>query len=344
MIRPIAMRPRAAKPPSEEGMALVIVLIGLALLLTMAGQFASAMRLEGTTTLNFRATLTAGYLAEAAYHRALAEIVPQFDVVLLDLEETLVFRRPNEPSPKAPERQRIKLGPGHFSYRITDERARINLNGSQASREILQRLLTEIGVDRAARDVILDSILDWKDANEEYRLNGAESEYYLALPVPYRSKNGNFDSVAELGQVKGITPAILHGRPESPGLAEYVTAIPAATAGAAGSAPAGRGSNDINVNTASPIVLRAIYGFAPPEVDRLVAGRPYLSPNAVAATNLQRPNMQVGSDIFRIEATGEVPGQGRRTLVAVVQRKPGTDGVVRVTPLSFAWRVEGEAQ
>jgi type II secretory pathway component PulK len=325
-------------------MALVIVLIGLALLLTMAGQFASAMRLEGTTTLNFRATLTAGYLAEAAYHRAVAEILPLYDVVQLDLEETLVFRRPNQPSPKAPERERIQLGPGHFTYRITDEKARINLNGPQASRENLQRLLTEIGVDRAARDVILDSILDWKDANEEYRLNGAESEYYLALPVPYRSKNGDFDSVAELGQVKGITPAILYGRPESPGLAEYVTAIPTASAGGAGPAPARRASNEINVNTASPMVLRAIYGFAQPEVDRLVAGRPYLNIAGVTAMGLQRPNMQVSSDIFRIEATGEVPGQGRRSLVAIVQRGRGADGAERVTPLAFAWRVEEESR
>ena len=38
----------------ERGIALVIVLIGLTLLLTVAGQFASAMRLEGTMSVRLR--------------------------------------------------------------------------------------------------------------------------------------------------------------------------------------------------------------------------------------------------------------------------------------------------
>jgi general secretion pathway protein K len=308
-------------------MALVIVLIGLALLLTVAGQFASAMRLEGTTTLNFRATVTAAYLAEAAYHRAVAEILPTYLTQELDPQELLVFRRTPSESPRAPERERIPLGPGHFSYRITDEEARINLNGAQASRETLQRLLAELGVERTARDVILDSILDWRDPNEEYRLNGAESEYYLSLPVPYRSKNGDFDSIAELGQVKGVTPAILQGQPGVPGLAEYVTTV---------------GPSAVNVNTADPVVLRAL-GFAQPEVDLLIAGRPYLDLQRLSSP-LRRGAQRVRSETFRIEATGEVPGQGRRALVAIVQKKRGRDGVDRVTPVSFAWRVEEEPQ
>ena len=113
--------------------------------------------------------------------------------------------------------------------------------------------------------MIVDSIQDWRDPNEEHRLNGAESDYYLGLPVPYRSKNADFDSVDELLQVKGVTRALLYGRPEAPGLAEHLTVF---------------GTNAVHVNTASPVVLRAL-GFAPAEVDVLIGRRPYADPSAI---------------------------------------------------------------
>lgn len=312
----------------ERGIALVMVLIGLTLLLTVAGQFAAAMRLEGITTLNFRATLSATYLAEAAYHRAVAEILPNYLAQELDQQSLLVFRRAQIESPKAPAREDLALGPGRFSYRITDEQARFNLNSALATPENLHRLLSELGVDHATRDVIVDSILDWRDPNEDHRLNGAESEYYLSLPVPYRSKNADFDSVEELLQVRGMTRQILYGQPGSPGLAEYVTVV---------------GANAINVNTVSPLLLRAL-GCAQPEADVLIAGRAYLSPQSVTAQCPRGVQRVVRSETFRIEATGEVPGQGRRTLVAIVQRKRDRDGTDRVTPLRFAWNVEEESR
>jgi general secretion pathway protein K len=312
----------------ERGIALVMVLIGLTLLLTVAGQFAAAMRLEGITTLNFRATLSATYLAEAAYQRAVAEILPNYLAQELDQQSLLVFRRAQIESPKAPAREDLALGPGRFSYRITDEQARFNLNSALATPENLHRLLSELGVDHSTRDVIVDSILDWRDPNEDHRLNGAESDYYLSLPVPYRSKNADFDSVEELLQVQGMTRQILYGQPGSPGLAEYVTVV---------------GANAINVNTVSPLLLRAL-GCAQPEADVLIAGRAYLSPQSVTAQCPRGVQRVVRSETFRIEATGEVPGQGRRTLVAIVQRKRDRDGTDRVTPLRFAWNVEEESR
>jgi general secretion pathway protein K len=312
-------------------MALIMVLLVLTLLLTIATQFAAAMRLEGTTALNFRATMTAGYLAEAAYARAVAEILPTPLGQYMDPQlGLLVFRRAQIETPKAPEREDIALGPGRFSYRITDEQARINLN--QASPDLLHRLLQELSVERSARDVIVDSILDWRDANEAYRLSGAESEYYLGLPVPYRSKNANFDSVDELLQVKGVTPALFYGQPGFPGLAEYLTVIV--------------GSNTVNVNTASALVLRA-FDLAPAEVDTCVAARRYLpgTPSRgtpALPTFCQKGNLRiVNSQFYRIEAWGELPGQGRRALTAIVQKET-QDNAPSVKLLSWGWHVDGD--
>ncbi|MGH7318318.1 MAG: general secretion pathway protein GspK [Candidatus Rokuibacteriota bacterium] len=306
---------------SERGIALIIVLLVLALLLTVAGQFALAMRLEGTTTLNFRTAVTASYLAEAAYQRAVAEILPDSLAQYPDEGGLLVFRRARLESAAAPSRRDIVLGSGRFSYRITDEQARINLNRIQP--DVLHRLLLELGVDRAVRDVIADSVLDWRDPNEEYRLNGAESEYYTTLPVPYRSKNADFDAVEELLQVKGVTREIFYGGPDARGLGEYLTV-------------GGTGST-VNVNTASATVLRAL-GLARAEVDVCIAGRPYLE--GTLPVQCQRSGIgRTPSQYFRIEASGEVSGQGRRTLTAVVQRR-GQAGVIRVVPLSWRWDPE----
>jgi general secretion pathway protein K len=304
---------------SECGVALIFVLLVLSLLLAVVGEFAQAMRLEGTTTLNFRNAVTTAHLAEAAYQRAAAEILPEAVDQELDERGFLVFRRTRVGTATAPPRLDLALGPGLISYRITDEESRINLN--RATPQLLHRLLTEVGVERTARDVIVDSILDWRDPNEEHRLNGAESDYYTTLPVPYRSKNADFDSVDELLQVRGMTREILYGRPLSPGLAESLTVA---------------GSGAINVNTVSVPVLRTL-GFAQAEADLLAAGRPYRDLSTLS-TQLRRGNQRTRSETFRIEAWGNLSvGQSARTLTAIVQRRAGRDGTVRVIPLSWRW-------
>jgi type II secretory pathway component PulK len=322
---------RAPSTGDERGLALVIVLLVLSLLLTIAGEFALAMRLEGKTTLNFRAAVTSAYLAEAAYQRAVVEVRSEAIAHDVDQQGQLVFRRSRTDPPKPPTRQDIALGPGRFSYRITDEESRLNLNS--ASRDQLFRLLQELGVERETRDVIADSILDWKDANEEHRLNGAESDYYLALPVPYKSKNANFDSAEELLQVRGVTSQIFYGTQETApgkcrGLADCLTVA---------------GTGAINVNTASDSVL-AVLGYAQVQIDLLKQGRPYFG---TGPTDLPPGVPRIGalthrSSGFRIEATGEVPGQGRRTLRAIVQRQAGRQGTNRM--VAWGWVHEEETR
>jgi general secretion pathway protein K len=306
---------------SEGGVALVIVLIVLALLLTVAGEFVLAMRLEGSTTLNFRAAVAGAYLAEAGYHRALVEIAPEAIAHHLDEKGDLIFRRSRTEVAPAPDRTEIKLGPGRFSYRITDEESRLSLN--RATPEQLHRLLQELGLEKEARDVVVDSIQDWRDPNDEHRLNGAESDYYLGLPVPYKAKNADFDSVEELLQVRGVTPQLFYGTPDHPGLVEYLTTA---------------GNGQINVNTASDVVLKTL-GYAQAEVDLIRGSRPYLDLQALPPA-MRRPNVALTSraTTFRIEAWGELPGQGRRTLLALVQRLSGRrDTGLPVTVRSWQW-------
>ena len=245
---------------SERGVALIVVLLLLALLLTIVAEFAQAMRLEAVTATNFRSALSETWLAEAAYQRALAEILPEAIDHELDLSGALVFRRSRTRharparAPGRADRPGAAIVPG-------DRRDRADRISTGSARDILDRLLQELDVEKTERDVIVDSIQDWRDPNEEHRLNGAESDYYLGLTPPYRSKNADFDSVDELLQVRGVTRALLYGRDESPGLAEFLTVF---------------GTGAINVNTASPVVLRAPLGLAQAEVEILIARRPYV--------------------------------------------------------------------
>jgi general secretion pathway protein K len=315
----------------ERGVALVVVLLVLALLLTVAGEFALAMRLEGRTTLNFGASVAAGYLAQAGYQRAVAEILlaapgpggnppPVYSDPATGL---LVLQRSATGVVALPTREGLALGDGRFSYRITDERGRINPNRAQGS---FRSLLDVLEVSREVRDVIYDSVQDWVDSNENYRLNGAESDYYRGLPVPYKSKNAAFDSLEELLLVKGVTPEIFYGTPERPGLVEYLTVY----------------STGINANTAEAPVLRAM-GLAEVQVDHIRQSRPHLTRATFGPLPANTANeLQITSTVFRIDATGEIPGQGKRTLFAVVERAQAQGGVPKVTVKNWRWVREDE--
>jgi hypothetical protein len=58
---------------------------------------------------------------------------------------------------------------------------------------------------------LADCLLDWMDGDEQVREFGAESEYYMALPTPYRSANSVPVTLQELLFVRGMTAELLYG-------------------------------------------------------------------------------------------------------------------------------------
>lgn len=283
----------------ERGFALIAVLLILAMVGVLGTEFAYSMRLEASAARAYKETVIAGHLAEAAVQQAMREIVSDQAYVTLDDDGLLTFYTLDRQPRKRLPRQKVPLGAGHFSYRLTDESARINVNSAPAAR--LDLLLRTLGVDKIERDVIVDSIQDWRDTNEEHRLNGAESDYYTKLPVPYRAHNGSLESIAELLQVKGVTPALFNGTPERPGLSDLLTVR----------------ARSININTASKTVLTAL-GLSEAEIVEIEATRretPYFQ----VPPRFTRPGLEATSRTFRIEGEGLVGGQARARLTAVVE-------------------------
>ncbi len=94
-------------------------------------------------------------------------------------------------------------------FGITDESSKVNIN--VASAEQLLKLMSVIVPEDVDPQPLVDALIDWRDADDEPREFGAESEYYAGLPVPYRCKNAPFETVEELLMVKGFDGRILYG-------------------------------------------------------------------------------------------------------------------------------------
>lgn len=297
----------------DRGFALVVVLLVLALVSVVGAEFAYSMRLEAAAVRAYKTGVIAGHLAETGVEQAIREIVADSAAVTEDDDGRLTFYDRNRaPLPRLP-REKVEFGGGQYSYRITDEEGRLNVNTATPGR--VDRLLLALGLDKSARDTIVDSLQDWKDPNDEHRLNGAESEdTYLKRPVPYRAKNRALDSVTEMLQIRGVTPALFHGDKDRPGLAAYVTT---------------RSPNQVNMNTADPLVLRA-FGLSDAEISEIVQTRhtaPYVQG---VPPKFGGRSLAVTTSTFRVEAEGIVDGRVGARVTAIVQKKAGNPPAIIV--------------
>jgi type II secretory pathway component PulK len=297
----------------DGGFALIAVLLVMAMVGVIGAEFAYSMRLEAASVRAYKDSLVASHLAEAAVEQAIREIAGEGFYVAADDDGALTFYTRDRRALKRLPREKVPLGAGHFSYRLTDEEARMNLNAAPPDR--VSRLLEALGIDKIERDTVISSIQDWRDPNEDHRLNGAESEdTYLKLPVPYRSKNANLDSVNELVQIKGVTAAMLAGVDGRPGLADVVTV---------------KTSGQVNINTAGPVVMRAL-NISDAEYTEIVQSRretPYL--NVGRFGNRGSPPLSVTTRTFRVDAEGLLEGHVRARITAILQKRAdgGTETV-----------------
>lgn len=228
---------------SQKGIALLVTLWLLVILTVMVLSFSLLVRTESHATLAFKEGVENKFLAEAGIQRGIAEIIyrnaHRNQNIVLEGKE--IFSVDGTPYTG-------RVGDGWYRIRITGESGKIDLNAlTDATGIVLNNLLVGMGVAKAEADIIVDAILDWKDADDLHRLHGAESEYYQSLPNPYRAKNAPFDTVEELSLVRGVTPEILYGSGKQKGLIDHVTVH--------------SGQDRLNINHASRELIMAIPGM-----------------------------------------------------------------------------------
>jgi general secretion pathway protein K len=280
---------------SQRGIALLITLWLMIILSVMVFSFSLLVRTESHATLSFKEGNENKFLAEAGIQRGIAEIIYRYVNYNqnITLEGKEVFRTDGTAYTG-------QLGDGYYVIRITNEAGKLDLNTlSDLSGTILNNLLVNLGVAKETADTIVDSILDWKDADDLVRLNGAESEYYMSLPNPYKAKNVNFDSMEELFLVKGVTYEMLYGSEEKRGLMNFLTVYSK--------------TGKINLNSAPREILRAIPGMTEDTVEIIVTNRQSNTPGRTSNTQSISGNQYgamasfIGTDesnVFTIDSVG----------------------------------------
>jgi general secretion pathway protein K len=98
-------------------------------------------------------------------------------------------------------------GDAEVSVRIVDEMGKIDLNAGDAT--LFAALFRQVGVAPGDADRTAGAIIDWRDPDSlNQPSGGAEDDDYAAAGRPYGAKDAPFESIAEVEQVLGMTPAI----------------------------------------------------------------------------------------------------------------------------------------
>ena len=310
----------------RSGIAIVLVLWVVLVLSLLISGFAFTMHVETHVATYARMELKAEMLARSGIE------VARMELILHTQSPDSGFDAPNQLWATNYEMYvDHELGEGTFNVTVTDEESKIPIDS--ATDEQLKRLMDLLGVDPSDGDVIVDSILDWREAGDLARLNGAKNDYYLSLSPPYHCKNATLDRVEELLLIRGVTKQIYEGKPATtdepaiPGLRDIVTTM---------------SSGQVNVNTASSIVLQAILDLDDSHVSALLAHRD--GPDGIPGTEDDQPfhsvaeflsllagipaqqsdqmaqSIAVNSSHFTVKSTGEVGG-AKRTIITVLQRQ-----------------------
>jgi len=87
-------------------------------------------------------------------------------------------------------------------FGLSDEAGKLNVNAAQTTNFTSIPRLTPQHVA---------ALRDFLDFDDTVRPDGAEQEYYSALPQPYAVRNRPLDTLDELLLIRGFTPALLYG-------------------------------------------------------------------------------------------------------------------------------------
>lgn len=251
----------------REGVALIIVLWVVTILSVIVLEFSFAMRTEVHIAKNFQEELQLYALAEGGIQRAIAELVHKHDPKVQQMRKAL---QANEIPPDKREwltdgrDYLLSFDQGACEVRIIGEGGKVNIN--LVSETMLRKIITNLGLKMESRDVVIDSILDWRDPDDLYRANGAENDYYRSLKEPYDCKNGPLDAIEELLLVKGVSPDLFYGKKlsekrEGEAKADQIGLKDIFSIYAPG--------EQIDINSAPQPVLKGVLGI-PDEISRLI--------------------------------------------------------------------------
>jgi general secretion pathway protein K len=355
------------QPSPGRGFALVIVMIVIAVLGLLAGGFAISMKVESRLAANASNDAEMEWLGRSGVELARYVIANSSGSGGGQNYSSLnqiwaggpgAGNETNGPLAGISLTNNV-LGNGSFSVRIVDLERKWNIN--MADEPLLRRALTVIGVDAGDAATIVDSILDWEDPDDNPRMSGAESDFYMTKDPPYVAKNGYVDDLSELLLVNGVTPDLYWGQ----NVSSHVDVTTGTSAGSAQSQPvyhvglvdlftpisAGR----ININTASAYVLQMLPGVDENIASNIIRARagpdgvegtdddtPFTAPTALAASVpglSPQAALAFGTMVSVQSLTYEVTveaqiGTYQKRYVAIIQRSGAAQSDVKILQFS----------
>ena len=203
-------------PHKQQGVALIMVLLVVALVTVLAVQLSKRLQMNVVRTMNYQQSeqaywywLSAEEIARQLLQLQVGDsngVIHQGQVWYLQTEEERVY--PLE-------------GGGMANVGIKDLQSCFNVNALKADdlsteqmvrRKVQMRMLLQAAqsdMDDYNADVIVESIADWLDRDEQMSSSyGAERSDYESLAVPYQAANDYFVHESELRLVRGITQPI----------------------------------------------------------------------------------------------------------------------------------------
>lgn len=177
---------------TSRGVALLLVLWLVALFAALVGGFARTAQMERLQGSVLRDGVVAGEAARAGLEYALVRVN----------EDDRRLRWVPDGRDNA-----WHFGDATVTVRIVDEMGKVDLNAAQSP--LLAALFRQVGVAPGDADRIAGAILDWRDPDSLIQVSGgAEDDDYAAAGRPYGAKDAPFESIAEVEQVLGMTPAL----------------------------------------------------------------------------------------------------------------------------------------
>ncbi len=178
------------------GFALVVVILVMLLASFLASNLIMNVRAELKITEKYRQRAVGRLLAEGGISLALFRL--KENNPNLEYDELLDGSRFLKGYP-----YETVLPNGKIKYYAVAESGKINLNSRSNKVDLLREFLQYHGLEPDEVNVVIDSLQDWRDNDDLYRLDGAELDYYQELDRPYIPRNGNLEDPGEFFLIRG---------------------------------------------------------------------------------------------------------------------------------------------
>ncbi len=173
----------------ESGFALLIVLWTLVPVALLFVMLAAAARSDAQLTANLRSAAEIEAVADGAIYTAVFDMLQRGGAAPGSLPAV------------------GRLSGAEVGVQVVDQSGLVNPN--IASPDLLGALLLRLGADPAQAYRIAGAVADWRAPGRRSARRGVKAAQYQAAGLSYGPPGAPFETLGELGDVLGMTPALL---------------------------------------------------------------------------------------------------------------------------------------